>query len=40
MELVTTHTHTSFCGHGEGTVEELATAAEAAGVTTLAVTEH
>ena len=40
MELVTTHTHTSFCGHGEGTVEELVCAAEAAGVTTLAVTEH
>ena len=40
MELVTTHAHTSFCGHGEGTVEELAAAAEAAGVTTLAVTEH
>ena len=40
MELVTTHTHTSFCGHGEGTVEELAAAAEVAGVTTLAVTEH
>ena len=30
MELVTTHAHTSFCGHGEGTVEELAAAAEAA----------
>ena len=40
MELVTTHAHTSFCGHGEGTVEELAAAAEVAGVTTLAVTEH
>lgn len=40
MELVTTHTHTSFCGHGEGTVEELVCAAEAAGVTTIAVTEH
>lgn len=40
MELITTHTHTSFCGHGEGTVEELVAAAEAAGVTTIAVTEH
>lgn len=40
MELVTTHTHTSFCGHGEGSVEELVSAAEAAGVTTLAITEH
>lgn len=40
MELINTHSHTSFCGHGEGTVEELVAAAEAAGITTLAVTEH
>lgn len=40
MELVTTHTHTALCGHGEGTVEELAAAAEAAGVSTIAITEH
>lgn len=40
MELVTTHTHTFFCGHGEGTVEDLVSAAEEAGITTLAVTEH
>ena len=40
MELVTTHTHTGYTGHGEGTVEELVTAAEAAGISTIAVTEH
>lgn len=40
MELVNTHTHTNFTGHGEGTVEELVSAAEAAGISTIAVTEH
>lgn len=40
MELITTHTHTSFCGHGEGTVEELVDAAVAAGITTIGITEH
>ena len=40
MELVTTHTHTCYTGHGEGSVEELVCAAEAAGITTIAVTEH
>lgn len=40
MELVTMHTHTAFCGHGEGTVEELVAAAELAGITAIAVTEH
>ncbi|WP_080797709.1 histidinol-phosphatase HisJ family protein [Arabiibacter massiliensis] len=40
MELVTTHTHTCFTNHGEGTVEELVSAAAAAGITTIAVTEH
>lgn len=40
MELVTTHTHTGYTGHGEGTVEALVTAAEAAGISTIAVTEH
>ena len=32
MELITTHTHTCFTNHGEGTVEELVSAAVAAGV--------
>ena len=40
MELVTCHTHTVYSGHGTGSVEELACAAQAAGATTLAVTEH
>ncbi|MFR3091112.1 MAG: PHP domain-containing protein [Eggerthella lenta] len=40
MELITTHTHTCFTNHGEGTVEELVSAAVAAGVSTIAVTEH
>ncbi|MGI6045933.1 MAG: histidinol-phosphatase [Eggerthellaceae bacterium] len=39
-ELVTTHTHTYFCGHAKGSVEEMVQAARAAGVTTLALTEH
>ncbi|MFR1640574.1 MAG: PHP domain-containing protein, partial [Eggerthellaceae bacterium] len=38
--LITTHTHTCFTNHGEGTVEELVSAAVAAGVSTIAVTEH
>ena len=40
MELVNTHAHTGLCGHGEGTVDELVRAARAAGISTLAVTEH
>ena len=35
MELITTHTHTCFTNHGEGTVEELVSAAVAAGVSTI-----
>lgn len=40
MELITTHTHTGYTGHGEGSVEGLIEAARAAGITTIAVTEH
>lgn len=40
MELVTTHTHTCFTNHGEGSVEELVSAAVGAGISTLAITEH
>ena len=40
MELVTTHTHTCFTNHGEGTVEELVSPAAAAGISTTAVTDH
>lgn len=40
MELVNTHCHSHFCGHGEGLVSEYAAAAADAGITTLAFTEH
>lgn len=40
MELINIHTHTAYCGHGEGTVEEVAAAADRARITTLALTEH
>ncbi len=40
MERISTHSHTSFCGHGEGTVEQLVSAACAARMSTLAITEH
>lgn len=40
MELINTHCHSKYCGHGAGEVEEYAAAAEAAGITTLAFTEH
>lgn len=40
MELVNTHCHSRFCGHGEGEVAEYARIADEAGLTTLAFTEH
>ncbi len=40
MELITTHTHTGYTNHGYGTVDELVSAAVAAGISTIAVTEH
>ena len=40
MELINTYCHSRYCGHGEGEVEEYVRAAEAAGITTLAFTEH
>ena len=40
MELVNTHCHSKYCGHGEGEIEQYAQAAENAGLTTLAFTEH
>ena len=40
MELVNTHCHSKFCGHGEGEVAEYARMAHDAGLTTLAFTEH
>lgn len=40
MELVNTHCHTGFCGHGEGAVAEYVAQARAAGLSTLAFTDH
>ena len=40
MELVNTHCHCVYSGHGTGTIAEYADAAAAAGLTTLAFTEH
>lgn len=40
MELITTHTHTGFCGHGEGSIDELVAAAVSTGITTIGITEH
>lgn len=40
MELVNTHCHTGFCGHGEGEVAEYVKQAKAAGLSTLAFTDH
>lgn len=40
MELINTHCHSRYCGHGEGEVAAYADAAAAAGITTLAFTEH
>ncbi|MDR0514905.1 MAG: histidinol-phosphatase HisJ family protein [Coriobacteriaceae bacterium] len=38
--LVNTHTHTLLSGHGTGSVGEVVKAAQAAGICTLALTEH
>lgn len=40
MELVNTHCHSRYCGHGEGEIAEYVAEAEAAGLSTLAFTEH
>lgn len=40
MELVNTHCHTGYCGHAEGAIEEYVAAAKAAGLKTLAFTDH
>ena len=40
MELVNTHCHCVYSGHGIGSIAEYADAAAAAGLTTLAFTEH
>lgn len=40
MELINTHTHTAYCGHGEGTVDEVVAVALRGNISTLALTEH
>lgn len=40
MELINTHCHTGYCGHAEGEVSEYVAAAKAAGLSTLAFTDH
>lgn len=40
MELINTHCHSRYCGHGEGEVREYVAEAKKAGLTTLAFTEH
>ena len=39
-ELVTMHTHSTFCGHAKDSLSAMVDAAEAAGVRTMAATEH
>lgn len=40
IELINTHCHTKYCGHGEGEVAQYAKLAHDAGLTTLALTDH
>lgn len=40
MELINTHCHSKYCGHGEGEIDEYVRAALDAGIKTLAFTEH
>jgi histidinol-phosphatase (PHP family) len=40
MELINTHCHSKYCGHGQGEIAQYAAQAAAAGLTTLAFTEH
>lgn len=40
MELINTHCHTGYCGHAEGEVSEYVAMAKAAGLSTLAFTDH
>lgn len=39
-ELITMHTHSTFCGHAQDSLSAMVAAAEAAGVRTMAATEH
>ena len=40
MEYINTHTHTGLTGHGNGTIAEVVQAADEAGISILALTEH
>lgn len=40
MELITTHTHSTFCEHAVDTLDDMIQAAVDAGITTMAMTEH
>ena len=40
MEYINTHTHTGLTGHGNGTIAEVVQAADKAGISILALTEH
>ncbi|MCD8316488.1 MAG: histidinol-phosphatase [Eggerthellaceae bacterium] len=40
MELINTHCHSFYCGHGHGQISEYVDEAKKAGLTTLAFTEH
>lgn len=40
MELVNTHSHTTYCDHAEDSMRDMVEAAIAAGISTYAITEH
>ncbi|WP_165251723.1 histidinol-phosphatase HisJ family protein [Adlercreutzia sp. ZJ304] len=40
MQLVNTHCHSKYCGHGAGEINEYVEAAKRSGLTTLAFTDH
>ena len=40
MELITMHSHTTFCGHAKDSLEDMVAAAHAAGISAMAITEH
>lgn len=40
MELINTHSHTTYCGHAQNTMADMIDAASKAGLSLYAVTEH
>lgn len=40
MELITLHTHSSYCPHADSSLADMVAAAYKAGITTMGVTEH